>query len=258
MTEQATTEEVKDDPFDIRDPTREAEKEAVQEVEQEDEQESEQAEASVSQDDDGEADVDDATPEESDGDAEDKSEDSDESNEVVEESESDKIRQVDPEPFQGEIDPANFLDEDLAKTVLQQQRLINQLMERVEAAGISDPIQGALESVAETFPDVFGASGSLDAKQKSARDQLIESATTLKADYTRKGKSSPGWEKLIKMAMNVDFPDLSERMTKRQTRSKRRESQRLPRPTARQSDMTPEERAVQKLREKMLRMEFGD
>lgn len=251
MTEQATTEEVKDDPFDIRDPTREAEKEAVREVEEEDEQ----AEASISQDDDGEADVDDSAPEESDDQTEDEPEESDE---VVDESESDKIRQVDPEPFQGEIDPASFLDEDLAKTVLQQQRLINQLMERVEAAGISDPIQGALDSVAETFPDVFGASGSLDAKQKSARDQLIESATTLKADYARKGKPSPGWEKLIKMAMNVDFPDLSERMTKRQTRSKRRESQRLPRPTARQSDMTPEERAVQKLREKMLKMEFGD
>lgn len=225
-----------DDPHDIRDPYREAEKEAVREVVDEIEAEEEE--------------------EGEEGSAE---EEAEETEDEPTKPPVEKQVPADLAPAFGELNPAEYLDEDLAKHVQYQQRQIAALMDRLNAAGISDPSVAAMDTVAEEFPDVFGAKGTrLSSDQSAAREKLSEAIEMLRSGYARSGKQIPPHDKLIRMAMNVEFPDLSESLERRQVKTKARNSQRLPRPTARMADLSPEERAVKKLREKLLKLEIGD
>jgi hypothetical protein len=225
-----------DDPHDIRDPYREAEKEVVREVVEEIEAEEE------------------AEEEGEEGGPDEEAEEEEPTKPPVE-----KPVPADLAPAPGELNPAEYLDEDLAKIVQSQQRQIAALVDRLSAAGISDPSVAAMDTVAEEFPDVFGQKGvRLSDDQAAARDKLSEAIEMLRSGYARSGKTIPTHDKLVRMAMNVEFPDLSQSLERRQVKSKARDSQRLPRPTARTADLSPEERAVKKLREKMLKLEIGD
>lgn len=229
--------QVADDPHDIKDPYREAEKEAVREVVEEIEaKEAEEAEGT----------------EEGGGDEEEAAEETTDSPKA-------KPAPAELAPAAGELNPAEYLDEDLAKIVQTQQRQISMLLDRLNAAGISDPSVAAMDTVAEDFPDVFGAKGERrSAEQTAAREKLSDAIDMLRSSYSNRGKEVPPYEKLVRMAMNVEFPDLSQSLERRQVKTKARDSQRLPRPTARTADLSPEERAVKKLREKLLKLEIGD
>lgn len=155
------------------------------------------------------------------------------------------------------LDPRAFLDEELATKVFgiisEQQRKIAKLEEMLNGAGIMAPKEASISKVGEQFPDVFGGKGaSPTAEQAEARQRLSEAADILRSTYVKRGKAAPGWDDLLRVAMNVEFPDLASRAVAQQVKAKRRESQRIARPASRETSLSREERAVRAARKLML------
>ena len=154
-----------------------------------------------------------------------------------------------PDP---DFDPQKFLDEELAREVAQARAEIKKLRAMLDGAGIVAPQEAAVAKVGKQFPDTFGDGVSLTEEQSEARSRLTEAADVLRQTYRKRGKAAPEWDDLLKVAMSVEFPDLAQLAENARIKSKRRESQRISRPTPRESDLSPTERAVRKARQMML------
>jgi len=155
------------------------------------------------------------------------------------------------------LDPRSFLDEELAakmvEIVRRQDAEIARLREMLDGAGIVAPREQAVSRIGEKFPDVFGAKGSPPSDEQSeARSRLVEAADVVRTTYARRGKPVPGWDEALGVAMSVEFPDLAAKARDLEARARKRESQRLARPAARESGMSPEERATRAARKFML------
>lgn len=155
----------------------------------------------------------------------------------------------DPDP---EFEPEKYLDEELAREVARTRAEIKKLRAMLDGAGIVAPQEAAIAKVGKEFPDTFGDGVSLTEEQSEARSRLTEAADVLRQTYRKRGKASPEWDDLLKVAMSVEFPDLAQRADAKRIKAKRRESQRISRPTPRESDLSPTERAVRKARQMML------
>lgn len=159
------------------------------------------------------------------------------------------VEDDDPDP---DFDPKKFLDEELAAEVAQARAEIRRLRAMLDGAGIMAPKDAAISKVGEEFPDTFGKGTSLTGDQSEARSRLSDAADMLRQTYVKRGKQVPSWDSLLKVAMSVEFPDLSQKAEDRRVKSRKRESQRISRPTPRESDLSPTERAVRKARQMML------
>lgn len=154
------------------------------------------------------------------------------------------------------LDPRAFLDEELATKIVEivrrQDAEIARLRQMLDGAGIVAPREQAVLKVGERFPDVFGGKGSPTAEQSEARSRLVEAADVVRTTYARRGKPVPGWDQALSVAMSVEFPDLAAKARELDSRSRKRETQRLARPAARETSTSPEERATRAARKFML------
>jgi hypothetical protein len=160
-----------------------------------------------------------------------------------------------------ELDLSDYLDDALASATIPEIRALKQqlaqLEEMVRVAGIRAPMDAAISKVGEQFPDTFGT-GSPTVEQSEARNRLSEAADLVIQTYRKRGKQPPTHEAALKVAMGVEFPELARKAEQLASRSARREGQRIARPVARESDLSPEDRATRAVRQKWVEAMSGD